>query len=99
MYTAYIVKRTQIYLDERQDERLSKRAALLDVTKSALIRQAIDELLDKPTDSAEELARFREDVRAAAGAAPYLPSGKEYVEALRAIDVRRQEELERRRRS
>ncbi|MGQ0670861.1 MAG: CopG family transcriptional regulator [Actinomycetota bacterium] len=93
------MKRTQIYLDEAQDERLSRRAAALDSTKSALIRRAIEDLLGKPEDEEERLARFREDVMAAAGVAPYLPTGEEYVAALRAVDLRRQEELERRRRA
>lgn len=99
MYTTYIVKRTQIYLDEAQDERLARRAAALDSTKSALIRRAIDDFLEKPEDEAERLARFREAVLAIAGTAPYLPSGKEYVESLRKADRLRDEELERRRRS
>ncbi len=51
----YIVKRTQIYLDEDQDAKLGRRAAAAGVTKSALIRMAIDRLLSRdpsPTDLA-----------------------------------------------
>ena len=43
----YIVKRTQIYLDEDQDRRLERRAAAAGVTKSALIRSAIDRFLSR----------------------------------------------------
>ena len=47
------MKRTQIYLDEEQDARLERRAAAVGVTKSALIRAAIDRFLSRdrtPTD-------------------------------------------------
>lgn len=43
----YIVKRTQIYLDDDQDRRLARRARASGRTKSALIREAIDRLLSK----------------------------------------------------
>ena len=42
------MKRTQIYLDDDQDARLEKRARAAGVTKSALIRQAIDAFLARP---------------------------------------------------
>jgi predicted DNA-binding protein len=92
------MKRTQIYVDEEQDESLTKRAAAAGVTKSTLIREAIDAYLKGRPDERLRLDRFRSAVRAAAGSADYLPDGKSYVEALRAVDVRRQEEIERRRR-
>lgn len=94
---SYIMKRTQIYVDEEQDESLSQRAAAAGVTKSTLIREAIDAYLKGSPDAQLRLDRFRAAVRAAAGSAHYLPDGKSYVEALRAQDVRRQEEIERRR--
>ncbi|MBA2272424.1 MAG: CopG family transcriptional regulator [Actinobacteria bacterium] len=93
------MKRTQIYVDEEQDESLAKRAAAAGVTKSTLIREAIDTYLKGSPDERLRLDRFRAAVHAAAGSAHYLPDGKSYVEALRALDVRRQEEIERRRRS
>lgn len=96
MYDPYIVKRTQIYLDEEQDGRLSLRAAASGRTKSDLIRQAVDEYLNGPDDEARAVARFKEALRKAAGTAPRLPSGRVYVERLRQNDRRRQEELERR---
>ena len=96
MYARYIVKRTQIYLEERQDGALAKRADAEGVTKSRVIRQAIDAYLASSDDKAARLERFREGVRASFGSAPYLPPGKEYVEELRRIDAERQAELERR---
>lgn len=49
----YIVKRTQIYLDDEQDRRLRKRARATGRTKSALIRDAIDGLLSRETTPSE----------------------------------------------
>lgn len=99
MYSGYIMKRTQIYLEERQDGAVARRAAAEGVTKSTVIRKAIDAYLDSSDDKAARLERFREGVRASFGTAPYLPPGKEYVEELRRIDAARQAELERRWRS
>lgn len=93
------MKRTQIYVDEEQDESLAKRAAAAGVTKSTLIREAIDAYLRGSPDERLHLDQFRAAVRAAAGSADYLSDGKSYVEALRALDVGRQEEIERRRRA
>ena len=100
MYDSYIVKRTQIYLEDRQDDDLARRAAAEGLTKSALIRRAVDEyLVDNDADEELRLARFRAAVDAVAGAAPDLPLGSLYVERLRALDASRQEEIERRRRA
>ena len=93
MYDTYIVKRTQIYLDEGQAERLSRRAALRGTTASKIIREAIDEYLAAPDDEAERLARYRAALDAAFGAAPYLPTGAAYVERMRNVDRAREEEL------
>lgn len=98
MYDSYIVKRTQIYLDDRQDDQLSRRAAAEGLTKSALIRRAVDAYLDDGGDEELRLARFKAAVEAVAGAAPDLPQGSLYVERLRALDVQRQAEIEQRRR-
>lgn len=95
---SYIMKRTQIYVDEEQDESLARRAAATGVTKSTLIREAIDAYLKGRPDERLRLDRFRAAVRSAAGSADYLPDGKSYVAALRALDLRRQDEIERRRR-
>lgn len=98
MYDSYIVRRTQIYLDDQQDDQLGRRAAAEGLTKSALIRRAVDEYLAGGDDAGLRLARFRAAVAAVAGTAPDLPEGSLYVERLRALDNRRQEEIERRRR-
>jgi predicted DNA-binding protein len=75
MYALYIVRRTQIYLDEEQDRRLAERARATGRTKSDLIREAVDRLLDTPLSEDEEMARFRAAVDAAFGIAPYLEDG------------------------
>jgi hypothetical protein len=99
VYDSYIVKRTQIYLDDKQDDDLARRAAAEGLTKSALIRRAVDEYLEADGDDELRLARFKAAVEDAAGSAPDLPLGSLYVERLRALDVGRQEEIERRRRA
>jgi Ribbon-helix-helix protein, copG family len=99
MYTQYIVKRTQIYLEERQDGAIAKRAAAEGVTKSTVIRRAIDAYLTGPDEKERKLSEFRAAAKEAFGSAPYLPPGKQYVEELRRIDAERQAELERRWRS
>jgi predicted DNA-binding protein len=96
MYDTYIMKRTQIYLEADQDRRLASRATASGVTKSTLIREAIEVYLAKP-DDADELAAFRAAIDAAAGAPVELPDGATYVETLRAADVARQAELDERR--
>jgi predicted DNA-binding protein len=94
MYATYIARRTQIYLDEDQDRRLAERARQVGRTKSALIREAIDAYLS-PADGADgALAALRAAVADAAGAAPYLPAGSEYVEVLRAAEHERERAIE-----
>lgn len=93
MYDSYIMKRTQIYLDEEQAEQLSRRAAMRGSTASKMIREAIDAYLAVPDDAAERLARYRAALDAAFGAAPYLPAGATYVDELRDADRVRGEEL------
>jgi predicted transcriptional regulator len=86
------VKRTQIYLDDEQDRRLSQRAAVTRCTKSQLIRQAIDVLLEQPTTEDVRLAEFRAAVLAAAGTAPsHLDDD---VQDLREAGRQKAEELE-----
>ncbi|MEO7804657.1 MAG: CopG family transcriptional regulator [Actinomycetota bacterium] len=50
------MKRTQIYLDEDQDERLGRRAQAAGTTKSAVIRAAIDAFLVGPRISDQRKA-------------------------------------------
>jgi predicted DNA-binding protein len=90
MYTAYIAHRTQIYLDEHQDRRLSERSRQVGRTKSSLIREAIDAYLAPSSTDDAALARLRAAVKEASGAAPHLPTGADYVDELRAIERERQ---------
>jgi predicted DNA-binding protein len=98
MYNIYIMRRTQIYLEELQDERLTRRAAAQGVTKSTLIREAIEEYLASGEEESLRVDRLHAALKEAAGIAPYLPDGASYVEEMRRADVRRQQELEARRR-
>jgi predicted DNA-binding protein len=94
MYAPYIVRRTQIYLDEEQDRRLAERARATGRTKSDLLREALERLLDTPLSEEEELARFRAAADSAFGVAPQLEDGATYVQRLRDLDRRRAERLE-----
>src|SRR3990170_1927119 len=87
VYTSYIVKRTQIYLDEAQAAELNRRASVRGTTASKMIREAIDQYLADPDDTAERLIRYRTALDASFGVAPYLPSGEAYVDELRQRDV------------
>lgn len=91
------MRRTQIFLEERQTRALDERAAAKTTTRSELIREAIDSYLDSPDDEAQRLARFRAAVGAAAGSAPSLPPGEAYVDGLRGAGARKLSELEQRR--
>jgi hypothetical protein len=93
------MRRTQIYLDDEQDDQLARRAAAEGVTKSTLVRRAVHEYLDEGDDRAVRLARFRAAVEAVAGVAPGLPEGSAYVDRLRTLDGERHDEIERRRRA
>lgn len=83
MHNRYIMRRTQIYLNEEQDRQLGERACIEGRTKSAVIRAAIDEYPQQSESDESRHARFVEALRATAGIAPYLPDGKTYVEAMR----------------
>jgi hypothetical protein len=93
MYTSYIVKRTQIYLDELQAAELGRRAAVRGTTASKMIREAIDHYLAGPDEEADRMARFAAALDASFGAAPYLEEGAAYVDRLRHADVQRDVEL------
>jgi hypothetical protein len=97
MYTSYIVKRTQIYLDERQTAKLGRRAAVRGTTASKMIREAIDQYLAGPDEEADRLARFGAALEATFGAAPYLEEGAGYVARLRHADLERDAEVGERR--
>jgi predicted transcriptional regulator len=96
MYNSYIMKRTQIYLDEHQDERLAHRARAAGTTKSTVIREAIEEYLAKPDEGARfsELRAVLDDLARKPLA---LPAGDAYVDALREADASRDADIESRR--
>ncbi|MGH3995288.1 MAG: CopG family transcriptional regulator, partial [Pseudonocardiaceae bacterium] len=73
------MKRTQIYLDEKQAARLDERAAEGGTTRSKMIREAIDAYLTPDGD--EWRARWKEALRATGGIAPYLP--EDHVDGMR----------------
>lgn len=83
------MRRTQIYLDEGQDARIRARAESLGVTKSEVIRLAVDRYLDAE-DDVRRLATFRSAVRASAGAADVAV---DVIEAMRGADRDRLHEL------
>jgi metal-responsive CopG/Arc/MetJ family transcriptional regulator len=90
------VNRTQIYLDEQQTTRLDERAAGEGVSRSTVIRRAVDQYLARDQqDSSAWRQRWREAVAKTAGIARDLPEGADYVEQLRAADAERLRELER----
>jgi hypothetical protein len=68
------------------------------VSKSTLIRTAIDAYLLSEEDEATRLEGFRAAIRKVSGVAPDLERGADYVRALRDNDRKRQEQLELRRR-
>jgi predicted transcriptional regulator len=89
------VHRTQIYLDEQQTVRLDERAAGEGVTRSTVIRRAVDEYLERDRQDAETWrSRWREAVAETAGVAPALADGAAYVERLRSSDAARLAEFE-----
>jgi predicted transcriptional regulator len=90
------VRRTQIYLDDDQASRLDERASADGITRSRVIRIAIDEYLTQDErDTAAWRSRWQEAVRKTSGAAPGLATGAEYVESLRHRDAERLSRLER----
>jgi hypothetical protein len=98
MYTIYIMRRTQIYLDPRQSEELGSRARRRGETASYLIREAIDEYLAEPKgDDARRLARYQSALDESFGAVPRLPDGRIYIEELRRGEGERMRLVENRR--
>ncbi len=96
MYVAYIMKRTQIYLESDQDRRLARRAASAGTTKSMLIREAIESYLSSSDEASDRVYRFRAALDAAARKPIEFEDGATYVERLRAVDEERRRESDRR---
>lgn len=93
MYDPYIVRRTQIYIEEDQHRRLAVRAAEEGTTASALIRRAIDGLLLDGSDRDRARDAFRQALVDLRGQPPVgLLPGERYVEELRAADAARVQE-------
>lgn len=80
LYIVNLVKRTQLYLDEKQAARLDQRAAAGGTTRSRVIREAIDAYLSPDGD--QWRARWEEALRTTGRIAPYLPD--DHVDSLRA---------------
>lgn len=83
------MRRTQIYLDEKQHSQLKRRAAAAGTTISDLIRRAVDAQLAEPVDDEEWRRHWKEVVDATAGIAPYLPDSETYLDEIRAEERRR----------
>lgn len=64
-------------------ERLAAIAERSGTTLSGVIREAIDSYLERESSGEARLTRFRAAVAESAGVAPELPSGEDYVDALR----------------
>jgi post-segregation antitoxin (ccd killing protein) len=95
-----VKSRTQIYLDERQTAELDERASAEGTNRSTLIRRAIDAYLAQEEQKATNWRQeWQEAVAEAAGSAPYLEDGAEYVEKLRRVGAERLNEQDRDRRS
>jgi predicted DNA-binding protein len=96
MYSSYIVKRTQIYVDVEQDIRLGRRARAAGVTKSMVIREAIEAYLTTP-GAETELDRFHAAIDEIERTPLTFEDGRSYVERVRTADAARQAALDRRR--
>lgn len=90
VYITYIMQRTQIYIDPGQAALLDKRAKASSTTRSALIRTAIEQYLERDVGEIR-LGQFRAELDRSFGIAPYIPA--DYVDRLRANDRHRQEDL------
>lgn len=95
MYAAYIVRRTQIYLDDAQDRALAARAAASGTTKSAVIRHAVDAYLAQPedTDWKTRIGDILEDLKGHPVHFEPDVDGAAYVDYYRAFDLDREKEL------
>ncbi len=95
MYNPYIVRRTQIYLDDAQDRALSARAVASGTTKSAVIRHAVDAYLaqSEETDWQTRIDEIIEDLRRHPVHLEPDLDGAAYVDHYRAFDLEREKEL------
>lgn len=84
------MRRTQIYLDEEQAERLDVRATQAGTTRSGIIRAAIDAYLGPDGD--RWTAEWHEALKSTAGAAPYIAD--DHVERMRGAGAKKLTELD-----
>lgn len=75
----YIVTRTQIYLTAEMERALDRLAKSRGVTKSQLIRDAVERVYLRPRNRAEQLRALKES----AGAWRRRESGADHVERMR----------------
>ncbi len=73
------MKRTQIYITDEQDRRLSELAADRQVSKASVIRQ----LLDRALDTGDPEAEARAAIRASAGVCADYPDWSEWLRSVR----------------
>lgn len=88
------MRRTQIYLDESQQERIARWAGVAGVTGSKVIREAVEAYLAGPADDEMDLVRQRRAIDEAFGAISRLPTGADFVAEARSADEERTDELE-----
>jgi len=82
MYTAYIVRRTQIYLTEEQGELLERRSKASGQTISELIRAAVDSAYSRRRGMTRA-QKIRVAQRTAGAWTDRAESGAEYVDRIR----------------
>ncbi|HVC08152.1 MAG TPA: CopG family transcriptional regulator [Solirubrobacterales bacterium] len=84
------MKRTQIYLDDSQTSRLDEQASAEGVSRSTVIRRAVEEYLTHgEQDQATWRVLWSKALGDTAGIAPYLGDGESEVEELRDADADR----------
>lgn len=91
------MKRTQIYLDERQDNRLEHLSAATGQTKSRIIREAVETYLAGEDIESRRLDRLKA-VAVDLQRTPiqsFVEGGEAFVNAARRADERRADDLDR----
>jgi hypothetical protein len=89
------VKRTQIYLDDSQASRLDAQASAEEVSRSTVIRRAVDEYLTHgEQDQATWRVLWSKALGDTAGIAPYLGDGESEVSSSRHVDADRLAEFD-----
>jgi predicted transcriptional regulator len=92
MYDSYIVRRTQIYLDPEQSERVGELALAEGRTRSDVIREAVDRYLAVTDSEPSRLARLKR-VIAEMAERGVSPIDEEALAAFRDADRRYEERI------